>query len=103
MAHDLTPDERALLARLEALFDVPGPETQPPELRRTLKQQIRDRLAPDTLSAGETVAVTVVAVAALGFGGVHTWDPFELVGSGLAVALFVRAAHWLTTRSRIAQ
>jgi hypothetical protein len=39
--------------------------------------------------------VTLVAVVILGLVGVHGWSPGGLAASGVTVALFVRAAHWL--------
>lgn len=99
MATDLTRDEQALLEGLEALFHAPAHEPAPNDLTAALQQQVRDRLAPDHLSAGETMAVTLVAVVILGLIGVHRWSPFGLVASGVTVWVFVRATFWVGSRS----
>ncbi len=101
MNTDLTNDEQALLDDLESLFGARADEPAPREFLTTLKQQVGDRLAPDDMSVGETMAVTVVAVIALGIGlgGAVDWSPVELVASGVAVWLFVRVAHWVGRRS----
>jgi len=70
----------------------------PSDFTATLKQQVRDRLAPERMSIGETMALTVVAVVGLGLGGIHAWSPIQMVASGVAVWLFLRIAPALWKR-----
>jgi hypothetical protein len=99
MSTDLTRDEQVLLEGLESLFRPDPDVVVPKEFTDTLKRQVHDRLSPERLSAGETMAVTLVAVVILGLTGVHGWSPFGLVASSVAVWLFVRATQWVGTRA----
>jgi hypothetical protein len=99
MSTDLSRDDQALLEDLESLFGAHREESAPSDFLVVLKAQVGDRLAPDRMSVGETMAITVIAVSALaiGLGGALAWSPIELLSSAVAIWLFVRAAHWFGT------
>ncbi len=99
MNTELTPDEKELLDQLETLFEPEPDEAVPTEFSATLKQQVRDRLAPERMSIGETMALTVIAVTGLGMGGVHSWSPVQMVGSAVVVWVFLRIAPSVWKRS----
>lgn len=98
MTDELTPDEEAILHGLDSLFE-PRAEDQPVprDFATALKRQVRDRLEPDRLTFGETAALTLLGVVALGLVGVHSWGAWHVPATAVAVWIFVRAAHWLGT------
>lgn len=78
---EMTHEDEAFLADLEALFAEAGSEAPglPPELEVALKQQTRDRLAPVTFSVGEILVVALAGVLVLTTVAGGSWGTEQLL------------------------
>lgn len=78
---EMTQDDTAFMADLEALFaeDAAEAEPLPLELEIALKQQVHDRLQPTTSSIGEVLVAAIAGVCVLAVAAGGGWGTEQML------------------------